>query len=103
MTVGTKIERLSPAIETKHSRVRRWMVAAAIGIAAAGTGTFFAASGGKGSQTGTPVTAAQVGEWFDPGVEARQDALKRYHLDSAPPVDASFQGALKRYHEDNQR
>ena len=101
MAVGTQVERLGMTPQSTRSRIRTWMVGAGIAIAAlAGTGTFFAVSGSE-EPASIPAVSSPVGDWVDPGVEARQDALKRYHQDSAsPPKDASLQGALKRYHED---
>ena len=105
MAVGTQVKQWRTEAPARTSRSRRWMVAAAIAIAAAGTGIgIFAAT--NSSEAGTSVVSSPEVAYVDPGLEARQDALKRFHQDARPvsgtgSTSTDPQSALKRYHEDN--
>ena len=109
MAVGTQVRRWQEETVVRPSRTRRWIAAAAIAIAAAGAGTgiIIATTGTDGA---TPAVSSPEVTYVDPGVEARQDALKRFHQDARPVAPATTQqvstgsdpqSALKRYHEDN--
>jgi hypothetical protein len=99
MTVGTQVERREMPFTGTRKATRRWLAAFAIAIATIGSGTgiVVAVTGNDGPASIPAVSSPEV-PYSDPGVEARQDALKRFHEDARTPVDP--QAALKRYHQD---
>ena len=99
MTVGTQVAQRETSFTTTRKATRKWMVAVAIAVAAIGSGTgIFVATTGNDSPAGIPAVSSPEVPYADPGVEARQDALKRFHSDNVTPSDP--QAALKRYHQD---
>ena len=100
MTVGTQVERREMPFTGTSKGTRKWLAAFAIAIAAIGSGTgIWAAVSGNDAPASTPVVSSPEVPYTDPGVAARQDALKRFHQDNVTPADP--QGALKRYHQDS--
>jgi hypothetical protein len=104
MAVGTQVERREMPFSGTRKGTRKWIAAVAIGIAAIGSGTgIYAAVTGKDAPASTPVVSSPEVPYVDPGVEARQDALKRFHEDNASPSipNSDPQAALKRFHLDS--
>ena len=99
MAVGTQVAQRETSFTTTRKGTRKWFAAVAIAIAAIGSGTgIWAAVSGNESPASIPAVSSPEVPYTDPGVDARQDALKRFHSENVTPVDP--QGALKRYHQD---
>ena len=100
MAVGTQVAQRESSFTTMRKGTRKWFAAMAIAIAAIGSGTgIWAAVNGSDAPASIPAVSSPEVPYTDPGVAARQDALKRFHQDNVTPSDP--QSALRRYHEDN--